>query len=102
MTGHTYSVFAIVCTVQDGRPVAVTGSQDGTVRIRDLTAGRCIDRIPLPTPCTALAWGSTDHLFVAFDRDVAVLRRKPYGRNEGPVRRTGIVRVSRASGQDGP
>ncbi|MGW2213503.1 caspase family protein [Nonomuraea sp. NPDC001684] len=40
MTGHTEWVYAVACTVLDGRPVAVTGSADETVRIWDLATGR--------------------------------------------------------------
>ncbi|MGW9273111.1 hypothetical protein ACWGVU_05165, partial [Embleya sp. NPDC055610] len=40
LTGHTHSVKAVACTVVEGRPVAVTGSDDRTVRVWDLTSGR--------------------------------------------------------------
>ncbi|OKJ14055.1 hypothetical protein AMK19_10235 [Kitasatospora sp. CB01950] len=40
LTGHRYTVDAVACTVLDGRPVAVTGGGDGTVRIWDLADGR--------------------------------------------------------------
>ncbi|MGH3934055.1 MAG: hypothetical protein ACRDS1_03575 [Pseudonocardiaceae bacterium] len=39
LTGHTSDVLAVACTQLDGRPVAVTGSWDATVRIWDLTTG---------------------------------------------------------------
>ncbi|MET7301207.1 caspase family protein, partial [Embleya sp. NPDC005575] len=39
LTGHTGSVNAVACATLDGRPVAVTGADDHTVRIWDLTAG---------------------------------------------------------------
>ncbi|MFD6394955.1 caspase family protein, partial [Nocardia sp. NPDC060259] len=39
LTGHTDSVRAVACTVVDGDPVAVTGSDDHTVRVWDLTSG---------------------------------------------------------------
>lgn len=103
--GTSYSIIwggrSVACTVLDGRPVAAGNSLDGTVRVWDLTTGRCIDRIPLPTPCTALAWGPTDYLFVAFDRDIAVLRRKPHDPNEsqGPTPESGTVL---GYGEDGP
>ncbi|MFJ6558593.1 caspase family protein [Streptomyces sp. NPDC091412] len=38
-TGHTGWVQAVVCTVIDGRPHAITGGTDGTVRVWDLTDG---------------------------------------------------------------
>ncbi|MGW9273110.1 AAA family ATPase, partial [Embleya sp. NPDC055612] len=40
LTGHTGWVNAVACTVVDGRPMAVTGSDDRTVRVWDLTSGR--------------------------------------------------------------
>ncbi|WP_370216712.1 hypothetical protein [Kitasatospora sp. GAS1066B] len=40
MSGHTDAVTAVACTVVDGRPVAVTGSVDGTVRVWDLATGQ--------------------------------------------------------------
>jgi hypothetical protein len=40
LTGHTSAVAAVACTTVGGRPVAVTGSLDGTVRVWDLAAGQ--------------------------------------------------------------
>ncbi|MDH6493507.1 caspase family protein [Streptomyces sp. SAI-127] len=40
--GHTDGVNAVNCTDLNGIPIAVTGSNDGTVRVWDLTAGRQI------------------------------------------------------------
>ncbi|MEU4510757.1 WD40 repeat domain-containing protein [Nonomuraea wenchangensis] len=40
--GHTTYVSAVVTTVLDGRPVAVTGSGDNTVRVWDLSSGELI------------------------------------------------------------
>ncbi|MET7633418.1 caspase family protein [Streptomyces sp. NPDC005499] len=37
LTGHTDEVRSVACTVVDGIPVAVTGSNDTTVRVWDLT-----------------------------------------------------------------
>ncbi|MFE4602016.1 caspase family protein, partial [Kitasatospora indigofera] len=51
LTGHTGAVEAVACTMLDGRPVAVTGSSDDTVRVWDLTTGR-----PVGEPLT----GHTD------------------------------------------
>ncbi|MCX0274938.1 WD40 repeat domain-containing protein [Nocardia zapadnayensis] len=75
LTGHTGQVYAVACTVLDGRPIAVTGAEDRTVRVWDLTTRQCIDRIPLPTPCEALAAGAGNRLVVGFDSDVAFLTR---------------------------
>ena len=40
MTGHDGEVYAVACTNVDGRPVAVTGGDDGTVRLWDLATGQ--------------------------------------------------------------
>ncbi|MGW7542589.1 hypothetical protein ACWGKQ_15970 [Streptomyces sp. NPDC054770] len=42
MTGHTFEVLAVACTVLDGSPVAVTGGADGTVRVWDLRTSTLI------------------------------------------------------------
>ncbi len=39
LTGHTRAVAAVACAALDGRPVAVTGSDDKTVRVWDLATG---------------------------------------------------------------
>ncbi|MGK8557478.1 caspase family protein [Nocardia gipuzkoensis] len=39
LTGHTSGVRAVACTSINGRPVAVTGSDNGTVRVWDLDTG---------------------------------------------------------------
>ncbi len=51
ITGHSGSVRAVACTGLDGRPVAVTGSDDATVRVWDLSTGQ-----PVGQPLT----GHTD------------------------------------------
>ena len=52
LTGHTSPVAAVAALLlPDGRPIAVTGSQDDTVRVWDLTTGT-----PLGDPLT----GHTD------------------------------------------
>ncbi|MET9657557.1 WD40 repeat domain-containing protein [Streptomyces sp. NPDC006510] len=44
LAGHTSSVVGVATGVVDGRPVAVTSSGDGTVRVWDLAAGRQVGR----------------------------------------------------------
>ncbi|MFJ3673899.1 hypothetical protein ACIPSE_46435, partial [Streptomyces sp. NPDC090106] len=39
LTGHSRAVTAVSCTEMEGSPVAVTGSDDGTVRVWDLHSG---------------------------------------------------------------
>ncbi|MEV5428081.1 AAA family ATPase [Streptomyces sp. NPDC052701] len=48
LLGHTAGVLAVACATVKGRPVAVTGSHDRTVRVWDLNNGRLlIDPLPL-------------------------------------------------------
>jgi WD40 repeat protein len=47
LTGHTGPVWAVACTVVDGRHVAVSTGKDGTVRLWDLTT-----RTPIGDPLT--------------------------------------------------
>ncbi|MCX4962386.1 caspase family protein [Streptomyces virginiae] len=42
LTGHSGSVHAVACTELDGRPVAVTGGNDGTVRVWNLHSGQAV------------------------------------------------------------
>ncbi|MEV4639940.1 hypothetical protein AB0J80_21590, partial [Actinoplanes sp. NPDC049548] len=46
LSGHAGSVMAIATAVLDGRPVAVSGSRDGSVRVWDLTSGEPVG-VPL-------------------------------------------------------
>ncbi|MDT3728051.1 caspase family protein, partial [Streptomyces sp. DSM 41972] len=40
LTGHNSPVTAMACTQLDGRPIAVTGAGDGTIRLWNLTTGQ--------------------------------------------------------------
>ncbi|MBO4269097.1 caspase family protein [Microbispora triticiradicis] len=42
LTGHTETVTAVACTVLNGRPVVVSGSDDATVRVWDLSTGQVV------------------------------------------------------------
>ncbi|MGW5406394.1 AAA family ATPase [Streptomyces spiralis] len=67
-TGHTLGVEAVACAVLHGRPVAVSGGRDGTVRIWDLAAGR-----PVGKPLTGHRAGVTAVACTELDgRPVAV------------------------------
>ncbi|WP_174387632.1 caspase family protein, partial [Nocardia takedensis] len=54
--GHTSAVLAVACTEIDGRPVAVTGSDDESVRVWDLTTGQQLTHLTGHTgPVNAVA-----------------------------------------------
>ena len=77
LTGHTGIVNAVACTTIDGRPVAVTGSNDGSVRVWDLVSGQ-----PLGEPMIGHTGIVTAVACTAVDgRPVAVT-----GSNRGSVR----------------
>jgi len=42
LTGHIAGVSAVTTAVRDGRPVAITGDGDGTIRIWDLLSGELV------------------------------------------------------------
>ncbi|MEV4582638.1 hypothetical protein AB0K16_56445, partial [Nonomuraea jabiensis] len=64
--------------VVDGRPVAVTGGRDRTLRLWDLTSGRQIGPdLHFPKPVTAAAISEDGHVIVCFDRDIAVFTSTP-------------------------
>ncbi|MGW1653813.1 hypothetical protein [Streptomyces atratus] len=69
-------VEAVATGVVEGRPVAVTGSKDGTVRVWDLTTGRPSGpELVFPADVGAVAVTSDDRLVVGFGHEVAVLAR---------------------------
>ncbi|SCE49795.1 WD domain-containing protein, G-beta repeat-containing protein [Streptomyces sp. DvalAA-14] len=77
LTGRISPVWAVATVVLDGRPVAVTGSKDGTVRVWDLASGQ-----PLGAPFTGHTGSVGAVATVVLDgRPVAVA-----GSNDGTVR----------------
>ncbi|MFF3070182.1 hypothetical protein [Kitasatospora sp. NPDC057936] len=61
----------------DGRPLAVTGGDDGTVRLWDLTAGDQVGpELVFPLPVCAVAVVPDGRLVVGFGWEVAVLARR--------------------------
>jgi Caspase domain/WD domain, G-beta repeat len=66
LEGHTKAVLCVATGDLDGRPIAVTGSNDRTVRIWDLTSQRQVGK-PLESnvPVSAVAIGDLDDYTVA-------------------------------------
>lgn len=66
LEGHTKDVLCVATGNLDGRPIAVTGAADRTVRIWDLTSQRQVGK-PLETsvPVSAVAIGDLDDYTVA-------------------------------------
>lgn len=79
LTGYTEPVAAVACTQLDGRPVAVTGGSDATVRIWDLDTRRQIDRIDVPGDVLAIDVTATGDIVAAFGWDLVVLERMSDG-----------------------
>ncbi|WP_263637124.1 WD40 repeat domain-containing protein [Streptomyces sp. CoH27] len=73
LTGHTRGVWAVATAVVDGRPVAVTGSDDRTVRVWDLTTGEQIVTLPFPdlVLAAAVAVAPGGELLVGFGGELA-------------------------------
>ncbi|MFJ8493433.1 WD40 repeat domain-containing protein, partial [Streptomyces sp. NPDC094038] len=45
LDGHTAAVSAVACATVEGRPVAITGSRDETIRLWDLASNEPIGRL---------------------------------------------------------
>lgn len=72
--GHSDSLNDVTCAVMDGRPVALTGSIDGTVSLWDLLTQRCLDTFILPGTCTSLA-ANDEYLIATFGVDIAAFEK---------------------------
>jgi len=76
LTGHTSLVWAVATGVVEGRPVAVSGSGDETVRVWDLATGRQVGpELVFPAAVCAVAVTSDGRLVVGFGWEVSVLTR---------------------------
>ena len=74
LTGHYRDARTISCGRWGGRPIAVTGGYDGTVRVWDLDAGRQLHRIPIEEPVYAVALADDLSILVGTDAGIGVLR----------------------------
>ncbi|MFE3205602.1 AAA family ATPase [Embleya sp. NPDC059237] len=77
LRGHTGPVNVVTCAVLDGRPIAVSGSDDHTIRIWDLRTRVCVDRIRMPAAVRAVGFGAHNLLLAGFDVDVSLWTRQP-------------------------
>ncbi|MEE1772393.1 hypothetical protein PUR34_30570 [Streptomyces sp. JV185] len=74
LTGHTRGVEAVATVVVDGRPIAVTGSDDRTVRVWDLTTREQVGpELVFPAPVTEVATLPDGRLVDGFGLEVAAL-----------------------------
>ncbi|MFE2935889.1 hypothetical protein [Streptomyces sp. NPDC059278] len=75
LTGHDDEVWAVATGVVDGRPIAVTGSRDKSVRVWDLSTHRQTGpALTFPAPIEAVAvTPHNTHLTVTFGHDIATL-----------------------------
>ncbi|MYS11521.1 hypothetical protein GTW71_35005, partial [Streptomyces sp. SID6041] len=76
LVGHTSWVNAVAVTDFNGRPHAVTTSDDKTVRVWDLRSDRCIATVELPLSGLAAALHE-DHLVIGMHNEVLALQRNP-------------------------
>ncbi|SOE14186.1 WD-40 repeat-containing protein [Streptomyces sp. 2323.1] len=98
LTGHEDRVRAVACTSLGSRPVAVTGGDDGTVRVWDLAAGTAVgqpltghDGKVLAVACTKLAktpvavTGGDDGTVRVWDLVSGTARGRPLTGHDGKV-----------------
>jgi WD40 repeat protein/tetratricopeptide (TPR) repeat protein len=74
LTMHESGAVSLTTAVLDGRPVAITGGEDSTVRVWDLTTREQVGpRTQFTGPVTALATAPDGRLVVAYGSEVTVL-----------------------------
>jgi len=75
LDGHDGDARTVSCgRFGDGRPIAVTGGFDGTVRVWDLLAGTQLHRIPLEQPVHTVALADDLSILVGTSGGIGVLR----------------------------
>lgn len=75
LDGHDRDARTVSCgRFADGRPIAVTGGFDGTVRVWDLLAGVLLHRIPLEVPVYAIALADDLSILVGTSGGIGVLQ----------------------------
>ncbi|MGW2182387.1 WD40 repeat domain-containing protein [Streptomyces sp. NPDC001732] len=88
LTGHIREVWAVV----DGRPVAITGSDDATVRVWDLATGEQVaTSLPFPLLVQAVAVAPGGELLVGFEKELACLSPADRTDHAGPARTDAAV-----------
>ena len=75
LAGHDHGARTVSCgRFADGRPIAVSGGFDGTVRVWDLLAGVQLHRIPLGVPVHVVALADDLSILVGTSGGIGVLR----------------------------
>jgi WD40 repeat protein len=71
LTGHTAPVSIVRSVTLDGKPYALTGADDHTVRIWNLRTGECTYTLGVPLAATAV----DNRLIICFANDMALFER---------------------------
>ncbi|MFH8560027.1 hypothetical protein [Streptomyces sp. NPDC017988] len=75
LSGHTGWVVAAACTKVDGRSVAFTGGQDGTLRMWDMERGECLQTLTLPGVVNHIAVAGDGRLAIGSEGELIVMER---------------------------
>ncbi|WP_424860624.1 hypothetical protein [Streptomyces sp. MMS24-I29] len=77
LIGHTAAVNSVAVVELEGRPHAVTASDDGSVRVWDLTTGSCLTAYHLPAATRAVTVTADGTVVLGVGHDVVVLSLAP-------------------------
>ncbi|MFH8681255.1 hypothetical protein ACH4A5_16810, partial [Streptomyces lydicus] len=77
LTGHAGAVLTVATAQIDDRPIAITGSQDCTIRIWDLAATSCLMALRLPHVPACATIASDGTVVVGMSHEVIALTLAP-------------------------